>query len=106
MPYKNKEDKARNDKKYNAQPKQIENRVKRNLARRIKEREGSVRKGDGKEVDHKVPLSKGGGSLKENLRVVSRKANRKKYNKVNVTICVSCHCDPCECGKKGKKKSE
>ena len=34
--------------------------------------------GDGKEVDHKKPLSKGGSNKPKNLRVVSRKTNRKK----------------------------
>ena len=35
-------------------------RAQRNKARRIMEREGVVKKGDGKDVDHKKPLSKGG----------------------------------------------
>ena len=45
------------------------------------EREGKVSKGDGKEIDHKKPLSKGGSNNKSNLRVVSRKTNRKKGSK-------------------------
>ncbi|HIA03798.1 MAG TPA: HNH endonuclease [Myxococcales bacterium] len=32
----------------------------------------------GYEVDHKVPLSKGGGNGKSNRRVVKRSVNRKK----------------------------
>ena len=35
-------------------------RAQRNKARRMLEREGVVQKGDGKDVDHKTPLSKGG----------------------------------------------
>jgi hypothetical protein len=37
---------------------------------------GLVKKGDGKDVDHKTPLSKGGGNNKGNLRVVSASENR------------------------------
>ena len=42
---------------------------------------GRVKKGDGREVDHKKPMSKGGGNGRKNLRVVSRSVNRKKHNK-------------------------
>lgn len=56
-------------------------RAKRNKIRGQLEAEGRVQKGDGKEVDHKTALSKGGGNGKENVRVVSREENRKKYNK-------------------------
>lgn len=48
------------------------NRAKRNKARRQLEREGKVRKGDGKVVDHKKPLSKGGSTARSNLRVKSK----------------------------------
>ena len=58
------------------------NRAKRNKARREMERAGKVSKGDGKDVDHKKPLSKGGGTEKSNLRVTSKKKNRSyKRNK-------------------------
>lgn len=40
-----------------------------------------LKKGDPREVDHKVPLSKGGSNGKKNLRVTSRASNRKKGNK-------------------------
>tara|TARA_Y100001963_G_C6599404_1_gene361756 strand:+ start:192 stop:440 length:249 start_codon:yes stop_codon:yes gene_type:complete len=70
--------KKRNYKKeyreYHGKPEQIDNRSKRNSARR----KMNLKKGDGKEVDHKRPLSKGGGNGKSNLRVVSRSKNRKK----------------------------
>jgi hypothetical protein len=36
---------------------------------------------DPREVDHKTPLSKGGGNGKGNTRVVSQTANRKKYDR-------------------------
>jgi hypothetical protein len=51
-------------------------RAQRNKARRMLEREGVVHKGDGKDVDHKTPLSKGGKTTKSNLRVKTASANR------------------------------
>lgn len=51
-------------------------RAQRNKARRMMEREGLVHKGDGKDVDHKTPLSKGGTTARNNLRVKSASANR------------------------------
>ena len=53
-------------------------RAARNKARAEAMEDGRVRKGDGKEVDHRKPLSKGGSNAKSNRRVVSRRANRKK----------------------------
>jgi len=50
-------------------------RAERNKARRALEKQGRVRKGDGKHVDHKKPLSKGGSNKKSNFRVRSGKAN-------------------------------
>jgi 5-methylcytosine-specific restriction endonuclease McrA len=37
---------------------------------------GLAHKGDGKDVDHKTPLSKGGTNSEKNLRVVNRSKNR------------------------------
>ena len=51
-------------------------RAKRNAARRELMREGLVHKGDGKDVDHKNPLSKGGSTARSNLRPQSAHANR------------------------------
>ena len=68
-------------KEYHGKQEQIDNRSDRNKARRAAASEGKVTKGDGKEVDHKKPLSKGGSNSKANTRVVSRTENRKKYNK-------------------------
>ena len=51
-------------------------RAQRNKARRMLEREGVVHKGDGKDVDHKKPLSKGGTTTRSNLRAVDASANR------------------------------
>jgi hypothetical protein len=62
--------------KYDGKEEVKKDRAKRNGARRIMEREGRVAKGDGKDVDHKMPLSKGGGNGKKNLRVRSSSANK------------------------------
>jgi 5-methylcytosine-specific restriction endonuclease McrA len=56
--------------------KNAKNRAKRNKARRQLTREGKVSKGDGKDVDHKRALSKGGSTSRSNLRVTSKSANR------------------------------
>jgi 5-methylcytosine-specific restriction endonuclease McrA len=57
-------------------------RAQRNKARRMLTREGVVNKGDGKDVDHKIPLSKGGTSTRSNLRAVPASKNRSvKRNK-------------------------
>ena len=61
---------------YQGKPEQIKNRAKRNAARAEMARAGRVRKGDGKDVDHKQPLSKGGSTSKSNLRVTSTHTNR------------------------------
>lgn len=66
---------------YHSSPEQKRNRALRNNARRRALREGRAEKGDGTEVDHIKPLSKGGKNGKKNERVVSRETNRKKYDK-------------------------
>lgn len=62
--------------KYDASPARKKARAARNKARRQLTKEGLVRKGDGKDVDHKKPLSKGGSTARSNLRVVSASKNR------------------------------
>ena len=66
----------RSDKAYAAKPEQIANRVKRNAARREALDAGTVRKGDGKEIDHKTPLIRGGSNAPANRRVVEAETNR------------------------------
>jgi hypothetical protein len=51
-------------------------RAARNSARGEMEKAGRVSKGDGKDVDHKKPLSKGGSTAPSNTRVVSATKNR------------------------------
>ena len=59
---------------YHGTPEQRAKRNKRNKARRML----GLKKGDGREVDHKVPLYKGGSNNRNNLRAVSFKANRSR----------------------------
>ena len=54
----------------------LKDRADRNKARSIAEKAGKVHKGDGKDVDHKTPLSKGGRTDPKNLRVVDAAKNR------------------------------
>lgn len=75
MPYKNPADRDTYP-PYAQKPEVKKRRAQSNKARRMLEREGVVHKGDGKDVDHKVPLSKGGKTTRSNLRVVSKTANR------------------------------
>lgn len=64
------------DRGYNAHPDRVKKRVKNNQARAMMEKEGRVKKGDDKDVDHKRPLRHGGSNKRSNLRVVSRSRNR------------------------------
>ena len=78
MPYmKNgKRDYKRENELYNSKPEQRKNRSERTMARREANNTGVTHKGDGKDLDHRVPLSKGGSTAKSNLRVVSASTNR------------------------------
>ena len=61
-------------KKYGGQPHQIRQRAMRNKARSML----GLKKGDKREVDHIIPLSKGGSNKLSNLRAVSFATNRSK----------------------------
>lgn len=61
---------------YQGTEEQKKNRAKRNAARRELAEDGRVKKGDGKDVDHKRALINGGSNSDSNLRVVSQKVNR------------------------------
>jgi len=78
MPYmtNGKRDYKKQYEKYDGKDSVKKDRAIRNGARRIMEREGKVTKGDGKDVDHKKPLSKGGAKSRSNLRVQSATSNR------------------------------
>lgn len=64
-------------KKYNAKPSSKKDRAARNKARRDAIKDGRVRKGDGKDIDHKKKLKQGGSNAKSNTRVRSKSANRR-----------------------------
>lgn len=59
---------------YHSKPEQRHKRSLRNQARR----KMGLKVGDPREVDHVKPLKKGGSNARSNLKIVSRKANRKK----------------------------
>jgi hypothetical protein len=64
----------RAQRKYNAKPEQKKRRAQRNRARRIMERAGKVKKGDGKDVAHKNNNPK--DNRTGNLAVQSKSKNR------------------------------
>ena len=59
---------------YNSSPEQKKRRAERNHARAIMERKGAVRKGDGKDVDHKNHNTSDKSA--KNLSVMSKSKNR------------------------------
>lgn len=59
---------------YHASDEQKKNRAARNAARRKMMKNGSVKKGDGKDVHHTTAISKGGA--KSRLKVVDASTNR------------------------------
>jgi hypothetical protein len=61
---------------YNATPAATAKRVENNQARRQAIQSGKAKVGDGTDVDHKVPLSKGGSNAPSNRRVVPASTNR------------------------------
>lgn len=71
-----KRDYDREYQQYHGKPEQIRARASRNKARREEMKAGRVRKGDGKEVDHKDgnPMN----NAKSNRQILPRTANRKK----------------------------
>ena len=79
-------DYKRENKVTKSKPTNIKKRVKRNKARRMLERLGLVKKGDGKHVDHKKPLSKGGSNKRSNLRVRDGKKNSSFARNSNKSI--------------------
>lgn len=77
MPTKKKRNYRKEYDDFHGTPRQRRLRSMRNKARR----KVGLKKGDPREVDHKKPLSKGGGNGRKNLRAVSRSANRRKGSK-------------------------
>lgn len=60
--------------KYNSQPEQKKRRAERNASRRKMEKAGKVRKGDGKDVDHRNHNTSDKSS--KNLSVMDKSKNR------------------------------
>jgi hypothetical protein len=66
----------RKNRGYDARPENVKKRTMNNQARATLMKEGKVKKGDGKDVDHKKALRDGGGNSRSNLRVQSQAKNR------------------------------
>lgn len=69
-----KRDYAKEYRDYQGTPEQIKRRAGRNKARRLMIKAGKVRKGDGKDVDHKNHNTL--DNRAKNLRIVSKHKNR------------------------------
>lgn len=67
---------------YQGSEEQKKNRAARNKARREAEKDGRVRNGDGREVDHKKPFAHGGSNHKSNTRVIDKSTNRRAGGKI------------------------
>lgn len=61
---------------YHGKPKQRKERAARTAARELMIKKGRVKKGDGKDIDHKRPLRNGGSKGINNLRVRDKSSNR------------------------------
>jgi ribosomal protein S17 len=66
----------RRKKAYNATEAEKSKRVARNRARRAAIKSGKAKVGDGTEVDHIRPLSKGGSTAASNTRLIKKATNR------------------------------
>ena len=77
MPRKEPRDYKAEYRDYHGKPAPRKRRSKVNQARR----KMGLKKGDPREVDHKVPLSSGGTNARKNLRITTRSSNRKKGNR-------------------------
>ena len=69
-------DYGRENKLYNSRPENIKDRSERTTLRRQANASGVTSKGDGKNLDHIKPLSKGGANKMSNTRVVSESVNK------------------------------
>jgi hypothetical protein len=76
MPRKEPRDYDKEYREYHGKPEQRKNRAARNRARRLMIKRGRVRKGDGMEVDHQDSNPR--NNHQSNLKIMSRRANRKK----------------------------
>ena len=72
--------------KYAGKPAAIKARSERTVLRREANKAGITHKGDGKDLDHIKPLSKGGANKLSNTRVVSEHQNRSFSRNANGTL--------------------
>ena len=87
MPYVNKPRPYKKEyEQYQGTEEQKKNRAQRNKARREMVREGKAHKGDGMEVEHIKPLSKGGKSVNSNLRMEPVHDNRSFYRNADSSV--------------------
>jgi len=88
MPYmtNGRRDYKKENRLYNSKPEQIKARSERTTLRRQANASGVTSKGDGKDLDHIKPLSKGGANKMSNTRVVSQKANRSFSRNANGSL--------------------
>lgn len=88
MPYmtNGKRDYKKENELYNSRPEQIKARSERTTARRQANAAGVTHKGDGKDIDHIKPLSKGGSNAKSNQRVVTEAQNRSFSRSANGSL--------------------
>jgi hypothetical protein len=70
-------DYAEEYRKYHGTERYKKDRAHRNKVRRMMIREGKVRKGDGKDIDHKNGNPR--DNRRSNLRIVHRSVNRAKH---------------------------
>lgn len=71
---------------YQGTPEQRKRRSERTIARNQANADGRTHKGDGQDLDHIKPLSKGGSNAKSNTRVVSKTANRSFSRNANGSL--------------------
>jgi hypothetical protein len=76
MPYQTngKRDYKKQNEKYDSRPSVKKDRASRNAARKVMSKAGKVRKGDGKDVDHKDGNPR--NNKRSNLRVTTKAKNR------------------------------
>ena len=88
MPYmtNGKRDYKKENQLYNSRPENIKARSERTTLRRQANAAGITHKGDGKDLDHVKPLSKGGANRMSNTRVVSQKTNRSFSRNANGSL--------------------
>lgn len=72
--------------KYAGKPAAIKARSERTVLRRKANELGITHKGDGKNLDHIKPLSKGGANKLSNTRVVSESTNKSFSRNANGTL--------------------